>query len=166
MLRRGAACGGGSREGTMQFTCLLVSSAPSNEPSHKTGCFSHCGKRQSPQPALSQFPVQSAPSAQSATLLQPASPTQSESSLCTPPHQSACSGRFFLTSVVVGVPCSLIFWHFWLFIDFRLVVILLLAAQGEERFMPMPPSWPELTTYFYCLCKLEQVKHPQEPVSS
>ena len=35
---------------------------------------------------------------------------------------------FFFNSLVVGVPCSLIFWHFWLFIDFRLVVILLLVV--------------------------------------
>ena len=36
---------------------------------------------------------------------------------------------FFINSLVVGVPRSLIFWHFWLFIDFRLVVILLLVVQ-------------------------------------
>ena len=53
----------------------------------------------------------------------------------------------FFNSVVVGVPCGLIFWHFWLFIDFRLVV------QQSEGFLCMPPSWPELLTlwwlYFY-----------------
>ena len=45
---------------------------------------------------------------------------------------------FFFNSLVVGVSCSLIFWHFWLFIDFRLV------ERGSEGFLPMPPSWPEL----------------------
>ena len=49
---------------------------------------------------------------------------------------------YFFNSVVVGVPCSFIFWHFWLFIDFRLVVILLLVVRGSEGFLPMPPSWP------------------------
>ena len=49
----------------------------------------------------------------------------------------------FFNSLVVRVPWSLIFWHFWLFIDFRLVVILLLVVWGSEGFLPMPPSWPE-----------------------
>ena len=53
----------------------------------------------------------------------------------------------FFNSLVVGVPCSLIFWHFLLLIDFRLVVILLLVGQGSERFLPTPPSWPELLHY-------------------
>ena len=54
----------------------------------------------------------------------------------------------FFNSLVVGVPCSLIFWHFWLFIDFRLVVILLLVVQGREGFLPTPPSWLELWNVF------------------
>ncbi|KAF6104290.1 hypothetical protein HJG60_011268 [Phyllostomus discolor] len=33
------------------------------------------------------------------------------------------------------------FWYFWLFIDFRLVVILLLVVQGSKGFLPIPPSW-------------------------
>ena len=49
---------------------------------------------------------------------------------------------FFFNSLVVGVPCSLIFWCFWLFIDFTLVVILLLVVQGSKGFLPTPPSWP------------------------
>ena len=49
----------------------------------------------------------------------------------------------FFNSLVVRVPSSLIFWHFWLFIDFRLVVILLLVVPGSEVFLPTPPSWPE-----------------------
>ena len=54
---------------------------------------------------------------------------------------------FFFNSLVVGVPHSLIFWCFWLFIDFRLVVILLLVVRGSEGFPPTPPSWPELVPY-------------------
>ena len=47
----------------------------------------------------------------------------------------------FFNSLVVGVPCNLIFWHFWLFIDFRLLVILLLVVRRSEGFLPIPPSW-------------------------
>ena len=61
-----------------------------------------------------------------------------------PPYQSGCSLCFF-NSVIVGVPWILIFWHFWLFIDFRLVVFLLLIVWGNEGFLPTPPSWPELS---------------------
>ena len=59
----------------------------------------------------------------------------------------------FFNSLVVGVPCSLIFWHFWLFIDFRLVVILLLVVRGSEGFLPIPPSWlehPHFAVFFSC----------------
>ena len=55
-----------------------------------------------------------------------------------PPAQSAALPQvltglvvlvdFFFNSLVVGVPCSLIFWNFWLFIDFRLAVFLLLVV--------------------------------------
>ena len=55
---------------------------------------------------------------------------------------------FFFNSFVVGVPCSLIFWRFWLFIDFRLVVILLLVVGGSKGSLPTPPSWPELYDTF------------------
>ena len=51
--------------------------------------------------------------------------------------------------MVVGVPCSLIFWHFWLFIDFRLVVILLLVVQGSEGFLPTPTPWQKLQDDFF-----------------
>ena len=59
----------------------------------------------------------------------------------------------FFNSVVVGVPCSLISWHLWLFIDFRLVAILLLVVWRRKEFLPTLPSWPELPAlvlfYFY-----------------
>ena len=51
---------------------------------------------------------------------------------------------FFFNSLVVRAPCSLIFWHFWLFIDFGLVVILLLVVQGSSGFLPTPLSWPDV----------------------
>ena len=75
-------------------------------------------------------------------------------SAASPQFLSVCSltglvvlADYFFNSLVVRVPCSLIFWHFWLFIDFRLVVILLLVVQGSEGFLPTPPSWLELWTF-------------------
>ena len=50
-------------------------------------------------------------------------------------------GKCFFNPLVVRVLCSLIFWHFWLFIVFRLVVILL-VVQGSKAFLPTSPSWP------------------------
>ena len=58
----------------------------------------------------------------------------------------------FFNSLVVRIPCSLIFWHFWLFIDFRLVVIFLLVVWGSKGFLSTPPSWPVLwNSNFTCL---------------
>ena len=37
-------------------------------------------------------------------------------------HASYWSGESFFNSLVVRVPCNLIFWHVWLFIDFRLLL--------------------------------------------
>ena len=45
----------------------------------------------------------------------------------------------------------MIIWRFWLFIDFRLVVILLLVVQGSEGFLPVPPSWPELLHHIFLM---------------
>ena len=50
----------------------------------------------------------------------------------------------FFNSLAVIVPRSLIFWHFWLFIVFRLVVGLFLVVRVSEGFLPRPSSWPEL----------------------
>ena len=50
----------------------------------------------------------------------------------------------FFNSLIVGVPWSLIFWHFWLFIVFKLVFIFLLVVWGSKAFLPMPPSRPYL----------------------
>ena len=57
----------------------------------------------------------------------------------------------FFNSLDVRVLCSLIFWHFWLFMDFRLVVILLLVVWGSEGFVFTPPSWSELRFFFKLL---------------
>ena len=56
---------------------------------------------------------------------------------------------FFFNYLLVRVPSSLIFWCFWLFIDFRLVVILLLVVRGSKGFLPTSPSWPELPHILY-----------------
>ena len=55
---------------------------------------------------------------------------------------------FFFNSLVVGLPCSLIFWKFWLFFVFKFVVVLLLFVQVGKMYLPMPPSWLEV--YFSC----------------
>ena len=55
----------------------------------------------------------------------------------------------FFNSLVVRVPCSLIFWHFRLFIDFRFVVILLFIVQGSKGFLPTPACWPQLIRLFF-----------------
>ena len=39
---------------------------------------------------------------------------------------------FFFNSLVVRLPCSLIFWQFWLFFVFKLVGILLLVVQRSK----------------------------------
>ena len=53
-----------------------------------------------------------------------------------------------LNSLVVRVPFNLIFWQFWWFTVFKLVVILVLVVQGSKAFLPMPPSWLELSSNF------------------
>ena len=73
------------------------------------------------------------------------------------PHTSL-NECFFFSSLVVGLPYSLIFWQFWLFFVFKFVVVLLLVVQGGTVYLPMPPFWPEVllpsyirafhTTYF------------------
>ena len=60
---------------------------------------------------------------------------------------SSYQSGWMFNSLVVGVPCSLIFWQFWLFIVFKLIVILLLVVWGSETFLSMPPSWLELSEY-------------------
>ena len=125
---------------------LLSCSPLSKELSCEFGIFSQDSNHHSSQLTLSL----------SSTFSQPrlcGPPPHQAFSQTAQPAQSSTSLRvltgmiwfiFFFNSLFVRVPCSLIFWHFWLFIHFRLVVILLLVVQGSEGFLPMPPSWPEL----------------------
>ena len=117
--------------------CLLVSDALFNELSCEAGSISHYGNpNHSPQSVLSlSFPLTSASPTQPVTG-QPASLTRLP--CCHGFSELACvvchlTGLvvlvdFSFNSLVVRVPCSLIVWHFWLFIDFILVVILLLVV--------------------------------------
>ena len=50
--------------------------------------------------------------------------------ISTPP--TSLDECFFFNSLVVRLPCSSIFWQFWLFIVFKLVVIFLLVVQGSK----------------------------------
>ena len=131
---------------------LLISSPLSNksEPSCETGSFSHLGNCHSPQLPLSlSFPL-SQPLLPSlpphCSQPRPSARHQGFSELALEVHcltSLVVLVDFFFNSLVVKVPCRLIFWHFWLFIDFRLVVILLLVVRGSEGFLPTPPSWLE-----------------------
>ena len=47
---------------------------------------------------------------------------------------------FFLNSLVVGLPYSLIFWQFLGVGGLKFVVVLLLVVRGIEAYPPMPPS--------------------------
>ena len=51
----------------------------------------------------------------------------------------------FFNSLVVGLPYVSIFWKFWLFFVFKFVVVLLLVVWGGKVYLPMPPSWPEVS---------------------
>ena len=149
MLCCGAVCGGGAKEGTMQLTCLSLVHFPSDShvrlgvspnhliPSTPSLSFSLCQPR--PCGPLTRWGFS-----------QPALPVGSTSLpwFLSIRHLISLVVLFncFFNSMVVGVPCGLIFCHFWLFIDFRLVVILLLVVQRVSTY---PPSWPELSREFF-----------------
>ena len=127
-------CGRGQRGNSAVH--LLLFSTLSNRLLCEIRSFCHHGNHRGPQSALSL----------SFTFSLPCPPSP-------PPHLGFSESAFvvhcltglvilvdlFFNSLVVGVPCSFIFWLFWLFIGFRLVVILLLVVQGSEGFLPMPP---------------------------
>ena len=142
MLCCGAVCEGGAREGRMQLACWALVPL-SNSPSCETGSFSHrCNPCCSPQSALSlSFPF----SHPRPLGLLPCHGFFGRPFASLPPTGLVGLVDCFFNSLMVGVPCSLIFWHFWWFIVFRLVVILLLVVRGE-RFLPMPPSWLDCFT--------------------
>ena len=54
---------------------------------------------------------------------------------------------FFFSSLVVGLPYSLILWQFWLFFVFKLVVVLLLVVRGGKVYLPMPLFWWEVKEF-------------------
>ena len=54
---------------------------------------------------------------------------------------------FFFNSLVVELPHSSIFWHFWLFFIFKFVVVLLLVVWGSKVYLSIPPSWPEVSNH-------------------
>ena len=55
---------------------------------------------------------------------------------------------FFFNSLVVGIPYTLIFWQFWLFLVFILIVILLWIVRGGKVYLLMPPYWSEVCVFF------------------
>ena len=131
MLHWEAACGGGATEGTVRLACSSLAHFPTN---------SHVRLGASLTLAT---PPQSTVNSESQFCHQPALPTWSAAS------PWVLTGLvvlvdFFFDCLVVRVPCSLIFWHLWLFIDVRLVVILFLVVQGSKGFLSTPPSWSEL----------------------
>ena len=87
-------------------------------------------------------------------IAQPASHLLLWSSSCSPAtsplhpaarlHPSYQSGCFFFNSLVVKLPYSSIFPHFWLFFVFIFFVVLLLVVQKGKVYLPSPPSWLEV----------------------
>ena len=62
------------------------------------------------------------------------------------PHPTCLNECFFFNSLVARLPYSLIYWQFWLFFYFKFVAVLLLVVvQGGKVYLPMPPSWPEVS---------------------
>ena len=67
-------------------------------------------------------------------------------SISTPP--TSLDECFFFNSLVVRLPYGLTFWQLWLFLFFKLVVILLLVVQGSAVYLCMPPSCLEALELF------------------
>ena len=65
--------------------------------------------------------------------------------ISTPP--SGLDEYFFFNSLVVGLLYSSIFWQLWLSFVFKFVVVLL-VVRGGTVYLPMPPSWPEVSLCF------------------
>ena len=51
---------------------------------------------------------------------------------------------FFFNSLVVGYPYSSIYWQFWVFFALNLLLFFC-WLWGDKVYLPMPPSWPEVT---------------------
>ena len=104
-----AACGGGAREGTMQLSnrlCVSLQVSPTTA---------------TPALAHSQLWVSVFPLSQSLLLISEVSPAP-QPPCCSFSELSPWSSLpvwlfwfiFFFNSLAVRVPCTLIFWHFWL----------------------------------------------------
>ena len=118
----------------MQLACLSL--APlSNKLSCETGNFSHHGNRHSSQSALSL----SFPFSQSC----PHSPLS---------HRRFSSGCWLTVSLILWLSefhAVWFFWHFWLFIDFRLVVTLFwLCKEAKGFYLHLQLGWNSPVTIF------------------
>ena len=137
------ACGGGAREGTMQLPRSSLAHFPMN--SHVRLGVLPCGNPHcSPQSALSL----------SFTFSQPHPPM-----VC--PLSSVFLSRpacrvllrilpglvvlvdFFFNSFFVGVPCNLIFWHFWLLSSFWL------CEEAKGFYLCLHLGWNSFFFFFF-----------------
>ena len=64
-------------------------------------------------------------------------------------HSYQSDECLFFNSLVVGFPYSSIFWQVWLYFVLKFVIILLLTVQGGKVYLPMPPSWLEVSAIEY-----------------
>ena len=77
--------------------------------------------------------------------LPPWGETDTQLSVSAPP--TGLDEYFFFNSLVVGLLYSSIFWQLWLSFVFKFVVVLL-VVRGGTVYLPMPPSWPEVSLCF------------------
>ena len=149
LLRCGAACRGGAREGTVQLSCPSLAHFLTNS-SMRLGVSSTAA---TPAVVPSQLWVSILPSATP----HPRGPLSHLGfSEPAPPAQfTAGSYRFFWLTFSL-IPWLSKFHAVWfsgasgcLLIAFRLVVIFLLVVWGSEGFLPMPPSSPEPPHFYF-----------------
>ena len=57
---------------------------------------------------------------------------------------TSLSECFFFNSLVVRLPYSFFFMAVLIIFVFKFVVVLLKVVQGDNLYLPMPPSWPEV----------------------
>ena len=127
MLCCGTICGQGVREGRMPRATLLGSLPTFHHfPPGTLACTVYLAPSCSSRLICTQMWEITAASC-SLTHLSPPGPLCPTylllpACLCPSNHLDEC---FFFNSLVVALPCSLIFWQFWLFFVFKLVVILI-----------------------------------------
>ena len=59
---------------------------------------------------------------------------------------------FFFNSEVVGLPYSLIFWQFWLFFDFKFVVLLFVVWEGKFYLYIPDLGWSPVFVFLGLMC--------------